>query len=136
MFVQYLNWTDILSTGKNNITLSILKHVTVSPFCEFSYTDTFISGTVSSSDYIVSHGRIINESNLWPPYYKIILIHTISVINSITRSSNRSTLSVYGFWSSPNPYIIHRSSLEKSRLRPERVAPRGASASSSSNCFW
>lgn len=78
---------------------------------------------------------VINFAVIWVQYYTALhFFHTISVINSITRSSNRSTLSVYGFWSSPNPNIIHLSSLEKSRLRPERVAPRGASASSSSNC--
>lgn len=84
--------------------------------------------------YVQMQDGLIHFVTVWVILYSSSLFHTISVINSITRSSNRSTLSVYGFWSSPNPNIIHLSSLEKSRLRPERVAPRGASASSSSNC--
>ncbi len=37
---------------------------------------------------------------------------TISVMYSWTRSSRRSTDSEYGFWSSPKPYIIHRTGEE------------------------
>lgn len=55
----------------------------------------------------------------------------VSVINSITKSSKKSTLSVYGFWSSPNPYIIHLNSLLKSLLRPDVVPPNCCSSSSS-----
>jgi hypothetical protein len=91
----------------------------------------FVLGQVCTNE----RWTLINFAMIWVQYYTAPhFFHTISVINSITRSSNRSTLSVYGFWSSPNPNIMHLSSLEKSRLRPERVAPRGASASSSSNC--
>lgn len=60
----------------------------------------------------------------------------VSVMNSITKSSRKSTLSVYGFWSSPYPYIIHRNSLLNKRLRPLEVEPRlGSNSPSSSNCI-
>jgi hypothetical protein len=48
-------------------------------------------------DYIVSHDRKNNEFNQMYGHHTKLLFHTISVINSITRSSNKSTLSVYGF---------------------------------------
>ena len=67
-------------------------------------------------------------------YYRVF---TISVTNSTTKSSRRSTLSVYGFWSSPNPYIIHRSSLANSLFRPPLVAPASEAASTvSSSSNW
>lgn len=76
----------------------------------------------------------LNLNNFSQRMFVCAYLCVVSVMNSITRSSSKSTLSVYGFWSSPYPYIIQRNSLLNSLLRPDVVEPScGSTNSSSSN---